>query len=76
MARAYKAGVYTPYLLFVNETEKSFGMQYIDNSITLKEYMLQAQLPSSILSQIATSVAKLHNSDLYHGDLTTCNILI
>ena len=76
MARACKAGVNVPYLLMVDEINKIFAMQYIENAITIKEYLATHKLSLQMVEQIASGIAKMHNSDIIHGDLTTSNILV
>ena len=51
-------------------------MQYIENAITIKEYLATHKLSLQMVEQIASGIAKMHNSDIIHGDLTTSNILV
>lgn len=76
MARACKAGVNVPYLLMVDEINKIFAMQYIENAVTIKDYLATHKLSIPMIEQIGLGIAKMHNSDIIHGDLTTSNILI
>jgi TP53 regulating kinase-like protein len=39
MARAMKFGINTPYLIFVNLITRKIYMQYIENSVTVKEVL-------------------------------------
>ena len=90
MARARKNGVYTPHLLLIDEINRKIYMEYIENSITAKELIWD--MPSysdpgnrvrhkvlviqELAQQMASSIAKMHNADIVHGDLTTSNFLV
>ena len=39
MSRALKFGINTPYLIFINIVNRKIYMQYIENSITVKEVL-------------------------------------
>jgi Kae1-associated kinase Bud32 len=67
MQKARKYGVNTPEVL---ETEgNSFKMQKIEGK-QLKEIIEDRQ---EIIEKMAEQVAKMHDADIIHGDLTTSN---
>jgi len=86
ITRAYKCGINTPHLLFVDILNRKIYMQYVDNSAQLKEVLRLAYLNGNItrhetlVKKIYTlmgeNLAKLHNSNIIHGDLTTSNMLL
>ena len=61
-------------------------MEYIDNSVQLKELLKiiyfekditkYEKLINRIVNNIGESIAKMHNCDIIHGDLTTSNMLV
>ncbi len=65
-----------PSDLNMNEELKEISMEFIDGkrlSHHLDSFTLKEQ--KEILKQIGTSVAKFHDVEIIHGDLTTSNIL-
>jgi TP53 regulating kinase-like protein len=61
-------------------------MEYIDSSIQLKELLKviyserdiskYERLVDKIINHLGEAIAKLHNCDIIHGDLTTSNMLV
>jgi tRNA A-37 threonylcarbamoyl transferase component Bud32 len=60
-------------------------MQYVDNSSQLKEVLRLIYLNNhtnykslieKIYTQMGENLARLHNSNIIHGDLTTSNMLL
>jgi len=39
LAKARKAGVETPYLLFVDMEKRKIYMQFVGNAVTMKEFL-------------------------------------
>jgi len=59
-----------------NEKTKEISMDFIDGiklSDKLNDFPLNEQ--KNILKEVGKAVAKLHNSDIIHGDLTTSNMI-
>ncbi len=59
-----------------NEKTKEISMDFIDGiklSDKLNDFPLEEQ--KNILKEIGKAVAKLHNADIIHGDLTTSNMI-
>jgi len=76
--RARRSGVTTPKIWDVqNFPEFKIIMEYVDGK-RIKDVL--NELPRSkrleIYSLIGESVAKLHSSDIIHGDLTTSNMIL
>lgn len=82
MAKARKFGVNTPYIIFVDYSNRKIYMQYVENSMKLRDFLNKEQTaqPSNanaeIMGRIGGILAKMHDIDIIHGDLTTSNILI
>jgi TP53 regulating kinase-like protein len=86
MARAAKHGINTPYLLFVDTINRKIYMQYVETSVPLKQLLKEIYFSSNItfyediiqkiVNHIGENIAKMHNSDIIHGDLTTSNMLV
>jgi len=74
-----KAGkiISIPKLKDVNESSKEIQMDFIDGkklSDHLNIFSLQKQ--KTVCLEIGNSVAKLHDSNIIHGDLTTSNMIL
>lgn len=80
ISRLQKAGIRVPAIYEVDLKRTSIIMQYIDG-ISLKTYLQQKHnneqsAVSGIMDQVGAAVAKMHNQDIVHGDLTSGNIMI
>lgn len=61
-------------------------MQCIENSVQMKELLKVVyscenlsefdKLITHIIEDLGNALAKMHNSDIIHGDLTTSNMLV
>lgn len=80
-------GINCPKLYFHDQTSGIIVMEYVENSVTCREFILdmvkkgitkeELETRLKILSvQIGEIVGKLHLNFIVHGDLTTSNILI
>lgn len=84
MLKASNAGVRVPQIYKVDKEEKKIFMEYLEGYVTLKAHLggitsdLEEQLTnlSDILFKLGMFIAKLHNENIIHGDLTSSNILI
>lgn len=66
-----------PEVIKADEKTKEIGMEFIDGlklSDELDNLPIESQ--KGVLKQIGESVAKLHHSDIIHGDLTTSNMIL
>lgn len=90
MVRCRRAGVRTPTIYFVDDESCCIFMEYI-SGITLKEFIFTHGNDQGIFTlsitliiievlhlcqQVGTIIAKLHDANLVHGDLTTSNFLV
>ncbi len=67
----------TPKINTSDETNKTIEMEFIDGdklSDFLNNYPLTKQ--KKICKQIGQNIAKLHNVEIIHGDLTTSNMIL
>lgn len=66
-----------PKIISDNESSKEIVLEYIEGQ-KLSEYLDKFPLAKqkTIMKKIATSLAKLHDKDLIHGDLTTSNLIL
>jgi len=87
LARAYKNGINTPYLYFVDTINRRIYTEYIENAVMIKDLLRtvyisnesvdnNSSLIDKIINELGRILGKLHESDIVHGDLTTSNMLI
>ncbi|CAJ1051826.1 EKC/KEOPS complex subunit TP53RK [Xyrichtys novacula] len=82
--RCRKAGISTPVVYFVDYTTHCIFLEEIVGSLTVRDHIASAQQPGSCadaeLEQLAKRIgqilAKMHDEDVIHGDLTTSNMLL
>jgi TP53 regulating kinase and related kinases len=65
----------TPKVLASSEKTKKIQMQFISGK-KLSEHLDKLPNYKIICKQIGRSLAKLHDADIIHGDLTTSNLII
>ena len=85
LVRASKQGINTPNVLFSDLLNRRIYLQFVDNSCQLKEVLRiiyysdiskYEKLIEKIIFHLGETLAKLHNSNIIHGDLTTSNMLL
>lgn len=87
LARAYKNGINTPYLYFVDTINRRIYTEYIENAVMIKDLLRAVYISNEsvdnnyiliekIINELGRILGKLHESDIVHGDLTTSNMLI
>ncbi|AFZ79104.1 hypothetical protein BEWA_019490 [Theileria equi strain WA] len=69
-----KAGVFVPVIYLVNFIKKEIIYEYINGSSILS--LLNTDYDENLLSSIGETIAKMHNSNIVHGDLTTKNMMM
>ncbi|XP_071017729.1 EKC/KEOPS complex subunit TP53RK-like [Oncorhynchus clarkii lewisi] len=84
--RCRKAGISAPVVYFVDYTSHCIFLEDIVGSITVRDHIASTQLssaqklPEERLDQLAKKMgqilAKMHDEDVIHGDLTTSNMLL
>ncbi len=77
MHEAKIAGVSTPMVYSVNLEIDEIVMQYLDGC-RLREFLESAEkaVRSQFCRMFGETVARLHNSGIIHGDLTTSNVIV
>jgi len=76
MREARKAGVRTPIIYSIDLKECSITMERIKGIMVKEKLEQDPQLATEICRMIGSTVAKLHNSGICHGDLTTSNMIL
>ncbi|XP_043463117.1 EKC/KEOPS complex subunit TP53RK [Leptopilina heterotoma] len=84
LSRATAAGVLTPALYHVDLHRRNIYMEYLNNTMTVKKFIDENisedesfwQVARSIAKVLGNLVGKLHSENIFHGDLTTSNILL
>ncbi|XP_022912578.2 EKC/KEOPS complex subunit TP53RK [Onthophagus taurus] len=71
-------GVRTPMIYLADMTRRMIFMEFIEHSLTAKEFISIADNASidELSKDIGKVLAKLHSGNVIHGDLTTSNILL
>ncbi len=74
---ARQAGVSTPIIFNINSEDATIIMEYIEGD-RLKELLLtlSPKKRKEIFNYVGEAVAKLHKSNICHGDLTTSNLIV
>lgn len=81
LARCARGGVRAPAVYSVDFKNRLIFMEYITEGFILKNYIRQLlaeqdhESLSNVVQIIGCVLAKMHNFDLIHGDLTTSNIV-
>ena len=76
MAEARKAGVRTPVIYDIDTKECSIIMEYVAGRKAKDVLDDEPAKAKELCEKIGEAVAKLHNSGIAHGDLTTSNIIL
>ena len=73
---ARAAGIRTPIIYDVDTVECSITMELV-KGVTVKRYLDEhPEEAERICRLIGTNIARLHNSKICHGDLTTSNMIL
>jgi len=64
-----------PKLIKVDEKTKEIEMQFIEGK-KLSEHLDNLKDKFNVMEKAGESMAKLHDSDIIHGDLTTSNMIL
>uniref|UniRef100_A0A8C9PBK2 non-specific serine/threonine protein kinase n=1 Tax=Spermophilus dauricus TaxID=99837 RepID=A0A8C9PBK2_SPEDA len=77
------AGISAPVVFFVDYASNCLYMEEIEGSVTVRDYIrsaLKAEKAPQIFYALAKAIgqvlARMHDEDLIHGDLTTSNMLL
>mgnify|MGYP001576805407 CR=1 FL=1 len=63
-----------PKVLKIKEKEKEIDMQFIEGK-KLSDHLESLKNWKEICEQIGNNIAKIHDADIIHGDLTTSNLI-
>ncbi|XP_061640999.1 EKC/KEOPS complex subunit TP53RK [Phyllopteryx taeniolatus] len=83
--RCRRAGISTPVVYFVDYTSHCIFLEEIVGSSTVRDHIASTQLSSSscpdvelehLAEKMGNILAKMHDEDIIHGDLTTSNMLL
>ncbi|KAG5836166.1 hypothetical protein ANANG_G00251680 [Anguilla anguilla] len=79
--RCRKAGISVPVVYFVDYTSHCIFLEDIVGSVTVRDYINSAHTSEAknlevVARKIGEILAKMHDEDLVHGDLTTSNMLM
>ncbi|XP_028282573.1 EKC/KEOPS complex subunit TP53RK [Parambassis ranga] len=79
--RCRKAGISVPVVYFVDYTSHCIFLEEITGSLTVSDYIASIQQCKEqellrLAEQVGQILAKMHDEDVIHGDLTTSNMLL
>ncbi|XP_053309284.1 EKC/KEOPS complex subunit TP53RK [Spea bombifrons] len=81
--RCRKAGIAAPVVYFVDYVSNCIFLEDIEGSTTVRDYMISAQRAAGddgklclLADRIGQLLARMHDEDVIHGDLTTSNMLL
>ncbi|XP_040187547.1 EKC/KEOPS complex subunit TP53RK [Rana temporaria] len=78
--RCRKAGIPTPAIYFVDHVSSCIYMEDMEGSLMVRDYIMTVQENGGNLYDLAEKIgqvlARLHDEDVVHGDLTTSNMLL
>ena len=81
MARCRKHGIRAPAVFHLDPTRRLIFMEQVTDGPLLKDYIAaledseREEKLSSLMELIGCVLAKMHDIDLVHGDLTTSNMI-
>ncbi|KAF1577588.1 EKC/KEOPS complex subunit Tp53rk, partial [Eudyptes moseleyi] len=83
LLRCRRAGISAPVVYFVDYVTNSIYLEDIVDSITVQDHINSVQRSGSdtsslliLAEKMGELLARMHDEDLIHGDLTTSNILL
>ncbi|XP_003936535.1 EKC/KEOPS complex subunit TP53RK [Saimiri boliviensis] len=83
LLRCRRAGISAPVVFFADYASNCLYMEEIEGSVTVRDYIqstMEAEKTPQSLSNLAKEIgqvlARMHDEDLIHGDLTTSNMLL
>ncbi|KAM4587136.1 EKC/KEOPS complex subunit TP53RK [Odontesthes bonariensis] len=80
--RCRRAGISAPVVYFVDYTSHSIFLEEIVGSLTVRDHIASSSQSSSkqelqwLAERVGQILAKMHDEDIIHGDLTTSNMLL
>ncbi|XP_013380275.1 TP53-regulating kinase-like [Lingula anatina] len=84
MLRCRTNGIRTPVIYFVDQIKNLIYMEYIQDSVTVRDYVTAIQnnpdgdthLLEALMQKVGSTLATMHEKNIIHGDLTTSNMLL
>ncbi|NXI36424.1 PRPK protein, partial [Galbula dea] len=83
LLRCRRAGIAAPVVYFVDYVTNSIYLEDIVDSITVQDHIYSVQQSGNdnggllvLAEKMGELLARMHDEDLIHGDLTTANILL
>ncbi|NXW89031.1 PRPK protein, partial [Alopecoenas beccarii] len=83
LLRCRRAGISAPVVYFVDCVTNSIYLEDIVDSVTVQDHINSVQRSGNytnsllpLAEKMGEVLARMHDEDLIHGDLTTCNILL
>lgn len=64
-----------PKIININEKNEEIGMQFLEGR-KLSEYLDNLPNAEDVCKEIGADIAKLHDAEIIHGDLTTSNMIL
>ncbi|XP_077316731.1 EKC/KEOPS complex subunit TP53RK [Lithobates pipiens] len=78
--RCRKAGIPTPAIYFVDHVSSCIYMEDVEGSLMVRDYIMKVQENGGnlydLVEKIGQVLARMHDEDIVHGDLTTSNMLL
>ena len=65
----------SPKVFSVDDKEMKIEMEFIDGKL-IKDILDDAKNRDELLKEIGASIARMHDSSIIHGDLTTSNMIL
>lgn len=76
MAKAGKHGIPVPMIYLVDDLHNRIFMEWVDGRPVRDVIEDKCVDKQTLCQEIGKNIAKLHNLNIIHGDLTTSNILL
>jgi len=87
MMKCRACGIHTPAVYFVDMEEHKIYMEYLQDTVTVRDYIHGIQKASgdsgdlketlgTLANLIGSTLASMHRNGIIHGDLTTSNMLL
>ncbi|KAG9460604.1 hypothetical protein GDO78_020725, partial [Eleutherodactylus coqui] len=73
-------GIAAPAVYFVDHLSHCIYLEDVEGSVTVRDFIMTAQEDGGSLHRLAERIggvlARMHDEDVIHGDLTTSNMLL
>jgi len=75
MKAARRAGVPSPHLYFLDNSNSTLVMEFVEGNRMKDLVLAHPEDAPALFEELGAAVAKLHSSGIMHGDLTTANLI-